>query len=103
MAKPRMAKSVRIAELNLDAERIPGQARNTIPGTVDKIIASRGPTQPEKAQIAVAGADERNHGVSHAPQLLDVDDRLSFGATEPFSWLDVEKSHEGGQLSVSSC
>ena len=59
MAKPRMAKSVRIAELNLDAERIPGQARNTIPGTVDKIIASRGPTQPEKAQIAVAGADDR--------------------------------------------
>jgi hypothetical protein len=33
MAKPRMAKSVRVA-------RVPGQARTTPPGTVDKIIAS---------------------------------------------------------------
>ena len=54
MAKPRMAKSVRTAELNLDAERVPGQARTTLPGTVRKIIASLRTTQPGKALIAVA-------------------------------------------------
>jgi hypothetical protein len=59
MAKPRMAKSVRIAELNLDAERT-GQARSTVPGTVDKIIRILHPNQPEKAQIVVKGADNRD-------------------------------------------
>jgi len=59
MAKPRMAKSVRKAELNLDAERVPGQPRVTLPGTVNKIIASLRGIKPEKAQIAVAGADDR--------------------------------------------
>jgi hypothetical protein len=63
MAKPRMAKSVRTAELNLDTERVPGQARTTLPGTVHKIIGSLRTTQPEKAQIAVAGrkAKEGTH------------------------------------------
>lgn len=59
MAKPRMAKSARTAELNLDDERVPGQARVTLPGTVNKIIASLRTIQPEKAQIAVDGADDR--------------------------------------------
>ena len=59
MAKPRMAKSAREAELNLDAERVPGQPRVTLSGTVNKIIASLRTIQPEKAQIAVAGADDR--------------------------------------------
>jgi hypothetical protein len=60
MAKPRMAKSARTAELNLDTERVPGQARATLTGTVNKIIASLRTTQPEKAQIAVAaGEDDR--------------------------------------------
>jgi hypothetical protein len=58
MAKPRMTKSVRIAELNLDAERT-GQARTTVPGTVDKIIPIRHPKGPERAQIVVKGADDR--------------------------------------------
>jgi hypothetical protein len=60
MAKPRMAKSVRTAELNLDAERVPGQGRITLPGTVNKIIASLRTIQPEKAQIVVKGADDRD-------------------------------------------
>ena len=59
MAKPRMAKSAREAELNLDAERVPGQPRVTLSGTVNKIIASLRTIQPEKAQIAMAGADDR--------------------------------------------
>ena len=59
MAKPRMAKSARIAELNLDTGRIPEQPSTTMRGTVDKIIPSPRPSQPEKAQIAVEGADHR--------------------------------------------
>jgi hypothetical protein len=58
-AKPRMAKSARIAELNLDTARIPEQPSTTMPGTVCKIIPSAGPSQPEKPQIALDGADHR--------------------------------------------
>jgi hypothetical protein len=66
MAKPRMAKSARIAELNLDMARIPEQPSTSVPGTVDKIIPPRS-SQPEKAQIAVDGPDHqyrvlREHG-----------------------------------------
>jgi hypothetical protein len=59
MAKPRMAKSARITELNLDTSRIPEQPSTTMPGTVNKIILSPGPNQPEKAQIGVQGAARR--------------------------------------------
>src|ERR1700693_3004475 len=59
MAKPRMAKSARIAELNLDTARNPEQPSVTMPGTVNKIISPSRPTQPEKAHIAVDGADHR--------------------------------------------
>ena len=59
MAKPRMARSARIAELNLDIARIPEQASATMSGTVDKIIPPPRVSQPEKAQIAVDGADHR--------------------------------------------
>src|ERR1700688_1405973 len=58
LAKPRMSKSARIAELNLDTARIPEQPSTTMSWTVDKIISSRRPSQPEKAQIAV---DVTNH------------------------------------------
>jgi hypothetical protein len=59
MGKPRMARSARIAELNLDATRIPEQPSVTMPGTVDRIIPPPRPSQPGKAQIAV---DEADHG-----------------------------------------
>lgn len=56
IAKPRMARSARIAELKLDTARIPEhQPSTTIPGTVDKIIPSS-PPRPEKAQIAIEEA-----------------------------------------------
>jgi hypothetical protein len=54
MALPRMSKSARIAEQNLEAARI-RQPRTVIPGTVEKLIPSPPPNQPEKAQIAVEG------------------------------------------------
>src|SRR6202043_1194724 len=59
MAKPRIARSARITELNLDTARIPEQPSTTMPGTVEKIIPSPRPSQPEKAQIAVDAADPR--------------------------------------------
>jgi hypothetical protein len=57
MAKPRITKSARIAQLNLDAARISEQPSTTLPGTVDKIIPSPFPGQPQKAQIGVGAAD----------------------------------------------
>jgi uncharacterized protein YfaS (alpha-2-macroglobulin family) len=59
MAKPRMARSARIAELNLDTARTPEQPSATMAGTIDKIIPSPRPSQPEQAQIAVDGAAPR--------------------------------------------
>jgi hypothetical protein len=59
MEKPRMARSARIAELNLDTTRISEPPSVILPGTVAKIVPAPQPSQPEKAQIAVAGADRR--------------------------------------------
>src|SRR6202051_504007 len=71
LAKPRMAKSARIAELNLDTARIPEQPSTTMSGTVDKIITPRHPSQPEKAQIAVDGAVNRNRDLRIENTLTD--------------------------------
>jgi hypothetical protein len=35
-----------------------GKPSTTLPGTVEKIIKPIGPTEPEKAQITVEGAEE---------------------------------------------
>jgi hypothetical protein len=59
MAKPRMARSARIAELNLDTTRIVEQPSTTMPGKVEKIIPSPSPSKPEKAQIGVDGPDHQ--------------------------------------------
>jgi hypothetical protein len=56
MAKPRVARSARIAELNLDTARTIERPSTTMPGAVKKIIPSPRTNLPEKAQIAVAGA-----------------------------------------------
>jgi hypothetical protein len=61
MARPRMVKSARITQRNLDTSRIAERPSTTMPGTVDKIIPSPRSRQPEKAQIAVDGA-ARQHG-----------------------------------------
>jgi hypothetical protein len=58
MAKPRITKSARIAELNLDAARIRTEASTTVPGTVDKIVPGN-PSQPEKADVSLDGTDSR--------------------------------------------
>jgi hypothetical protein len=71
MAKPRMAKSARIMELILDTTRIPGQPSTTMPGTVNKIIPSSGPSRPQKAQIAVDRADPRHRDLRIENALTD--------------------------------
>jgi len=71
MEKPRMARSARIAELNLDAARIREQPRVTMPGTVDRIIPPPGPSQPGKAQITVDGADHHYRDLRIESTLTD--------------------------------
>jgi uncharacterized protein YfaS (alpha-2-macroglobulin family) len=55
--QPRISKSARIAELNLDAARTPEPPSTIMRGTVEKLIPSQYPSQQEKAQIGVDGAD----------------------------------------------
>jgi hypothetical protein len=71
MAKPRMARSARIAELNLDTTRISEQPSATMPGSVDKIIRFPGPSQPEEAQIAVDGPDHKYRNLRIENMLTD--------------------------------
>jgi hypothetical protein len=71
MAKPRMARSARITELNLNTSRIPEQPSTTMPGTVNKIIPSGRPSQPEKAQIAIRGAGPRHQDLRIENALTD--------------------------------
>ena len=83
MAKPRMARSARIAELSLDTARISEQPSVSMPGTVAKIIPSPRPSQPEKAQIAVDGTDKRHRHLRIDNSLTDEhgdDVRLKKGA-----------------------
>ena len=55
MALPRMSKSARIAEGNLDTARVSERPRTTIPGTVDKLLPSATPRSQGKAQISIQG------------------------------------------------
>jgi hypothetical protein len=83
MAKPRMARSARITALNLDTTRVPDQPSTTMPGTVEKIIPSPRPSQPENAQIAVKGAGPRYQDLCIENTLTDEhgdDVRLKKGA-----------------------
>jgi hypothetical protein len=71
MAKPRMAKSARIAELNLDIARVPEQPSTSMPGTVAKIIPSPRPNPPKNAQIAVDGPYRLNQALRIENSLTD--------------------------------
>ena len=71
MAKPRMARSARIAELNLETTRISERPSTTLPGTVDRIIPSSRRSIPEKARIAVDGSNRRNQDLRIENTLTD--------------------------------
>lgn len=57
MAKPTMARSARITEMNWDTARTLEQPSATMAGTVEKIVPPSRPNQPEQAQIALDGAE----------------------------------------------
>ena len=93
MAKRRMAKSARIAQLNLDTARVPEKPSTTMHGTVDKIIPSPGPSQPEKAQIAVDGPDHRYRDLRIENTLTDEhgdEVRLKKGAHVEVTVTDID-------------
>jgi hypothetical protein len=71
MARPRMAKSARITERNLEAGRTPERPSTIMPGKVAKIIPSRSRKQPEKAQIAVGRAAPRYRNLRIENSLTD--------------------------------
>ena len=71
MAKPRMARSARIAELNLDTSRISEQPSVSMPGTVDKSIPSARSSQPEKVQITIEGLEDRYRNLRIENTLTD--------------------------------
>jgi hypothetical protein len=71
MAKPRMTRSARIAEMKLDKARIPEHPSTTMPGTVDKVIPARPPSQSEKAQISVDDVDHRHRDLRIENALTD--------------------------------
>jgi hypothetical protein len=60
MAKPRLARSVRVAQLNLDRNRTREPASTTMDGTVIEIIPSRRANKPGSAQIEL-DVDEKQH------------------------------------------
>jgi hypothetical protein len=70
MARPRIAKSAKIAQLNLDTTRTPERPSTIVPGSVDRIIPSQSASQPEKAQIAVAG-DKSHRKLLIENELID--------------------------------
>lgn len=72
LAKPRMAKSARIAERDLDTTRVPEESSTTIPGKVNKIIPPRR-RQREKAEISVDHADHRHRDLRIENSLTDKD------------------------------
>lgn len=88
MAKPRMARSAKIAELKLDPMRIPEHPSVTMQGTVDKIIPSVHSTRPETAQIGIAGARPSYRDLQIENTLID-----EHG--------DDVKLHKGGHVEVT--
>jgi hypothetical protein len=83
MAEPRMSRSARIAERNLDPQSALEHPSTTLTGTAKRIIPSRRRSQPEKAEIAVREADRRHRDLRIENALVDEDGdevRLKKGA-----------------------
>jgi hypothetical protein len=96
MAKPRMARSARIAELKLDAARIGEEPGTTMSGTVDKIIPSPRPSQPEQANIIVDVPDKRYRDLRIVNTLTDEhgdDVSLKKGAHVDVTFTSKEANH----------
>jgi|SRR5579862_4577116 len=73
MAKPRVSKSARIAERNLDAARIPELPSTSLAGMVDTIIPRSSANRTERAHIHVDGPDHRYRDLRIENRLTDED------------------------------
>ena len=97
MAKPTMARSARITEMNLDTKRTPEPPSATMVGTVEKIVPSSRPSHPEQAQIAVDGAEPRHRALRIENALIDEhgdDVKLKKGAHVELTVTDeTKRSH----------
>jgi hypothetical protein len=71
MQKPSVTKSARIAQLNLDTDRISEQPSTSMSGTVRKIIPARHRSKPEKIQIAVDLPESRYREIRIENSLTD--------------------------------
>jgi hypothetical protein len=58
MDQPRMSRSAKLAELDLDIARIREEPSTSMAGTVRKIIPAERASQPEKTQVSVSAADK---------------------------------------------
>jgi hypothetical protein len=95
MARPRIAKSAKIAELNLDVTRVPEQPSTSMPGTVEKIIPERNPSQPEKADISIAEGHQPGQSLRIESMLTDENGdevRLKKGAHVDITVTDQTKA-----------
>jgi hypothetical protein len=71
MQKPTVARSARIAELNLEADRIQERPSTRMSGTVRRIIPSRRGMSPGKAQISVDLPEKRYREIRIENSLTD--------------------------------
>lgn len=71
LALPRIAKSAKIAQLNLDITRTPEPPSISMSGTVEKIIAEQSPSQPEKADISIEEAHQPSQSLCVENTLTD--------------------------------
>jgi hypothetical protein len=70
MAKPRMARSAKIAERNQNTTRAAERPSVTLSASVDKIIPSRG-SQSEKVQIGIENTDRGHRDLRIESSLTD--------------------------------
>lgn len=71
MQKPSVTRSARIAQLNLDHDRISDQPTTSISGTVRKVIPARRGSNPEQIQIAVDLPETRYREIRIENSLTD--------------------------------
>jgi hypothetical protein len=71
MAKPRVTKSARIAQSDLDAGRRPERPALIMDGTVLKVVRSRRADKPDSAQIALNVVEKQHRDLRIENSLTD--------------------------------
>ena len=97
IARPRMSKSARIAELSLGSARIPEHPSTVMPGIVDKLIPASPPSPLEKAQIAVEGSEVGYRDLRIENSLTDEhgdEVRLKKGARVEITVTTKDRNHD---------